>query len=129
MAQVKVYAFRSELNRWRVQLSDSVHASLVHVLKLPESKRFQRFFPLDPADFIFPPDRSERYTIIEIEMFTGRNPDTLQALIRDLQARWVRDLGADPNDLELVLHQTPAEQWGIRGQLGHELTLNYEVNV
>ncbi|ULH15889.1 tautomerase family protein [Deinococcus sp. KNUC1210] len=78
---------------------------------------------------MYPADRSSRYTILELQMFDGRRADTRHALIRDLQRRWVDDLKGDPADLEIIVMQTPAEQWGIRGRLGHELTLNYEVNV
>ncbi|MFC4453333.1 tautomerase family protein [Deinococcus sonorensis] len=129
MAQIKVYALRSTLDALRPALSDMIQAALGSALGLPESKRFQRFLPLAPEDFVFPEDRSERYTIMEVQLFTGRRPETLRQLIRDLQRGWQQDLGGLPNDLEVVLIQTPAEQWGIRGQLGHELSLSYEVNV
>ena len=129
MTQVKIYALRSELEQHRQALSDSIHAALTDVLGLPPEKKFQRFFSLDSADFVFPVDRSMRYTILELQMFTGRRPETLQALMGELQRRWQVDLNGDPNDLEIVLMQMPAEQWGIRGRAGHELTLTYEVNV
>ncbi|GGQ92734.1 tautomerase family protein [Deinococcus ruber] len=129
MTQVKIYALRSELEQHRQAISDSIHAALTDVLGLPPEKKFQRFFPLEAADFVFPADRSVRYTILELQMFEGRRPETRHALIRELQRRWVDDLNSDPADLEIILVQTPAEGWGIRGSLGHELTLNYEVNV
>src|SRR5436190_10192565 len=44
----------------------SLHDALPISFGLPPSKKFQRFFGLEPEDFVHPPDRSNRYTIIEI---------------------------------------------------------------
>lgn len=41
----------------------------MEALELPEEKRFHRFLPLDADDVIYPADRSERYTIVEITIF------------------------------------------------------------
>lgn len=37
------------------------------------------------------------------------------------------ELGISPQDVEITIHESPKENWGIRGKLGHELVLNYQV--
>jgi len=128
MAQVKIYGERAHLTEHRQALSDAIHRAAREVLGLPENKRFHRFFPLDGADFIHPADRSERYTILELHLFTGRRPETLRAFLRALQAEVTRACDLHPGDLEIVLLEAPPGHWAIRGQLGDELQLNYEVN-
>ncbi|SMB93571.1 tautomerase family protein [Deinococcus hopiensis] len=128
MAQVKVYGERTHLGEQRSALSDAIHRAAQEALGLPENKRFHRFFPLDAADFVFPPERSGRYTILEIHLFAGRRPETLRCFLRALQGEIIRACGLHPDDLEIVLLEAPPSHWGLRGRLGDELQLNYEVN-
>lgn len=97
--------------------------------RLPPEKRFHRFFPLASDDFIYPAGRSERYTIVEISLFEGRSAEAKRKLIRLLFARTAARLGIDPNDLEITIFETPKASWGIRGQPGDELELDYKVDV
>lgn len=129
MAQVKVYALASNLGMCKPKLSKAVHDCLVEALGVPEDKKFQRFFPLTADDFLYPADRSSRYTILEVQMFEGRSVETKKRLIRLLFERFAAELDYDANDLEVNLIETPRANWGIRGQTGDELGLSYEVEV
>jgi phenylpyruvate tautomerase PptA (4-oxalocrotonate tautomerase family) len=91
-------------------------------------KTLPSFLPLDADAFFFPPDRSERYTIVEISMFAGREIATKKALIRRLFEE-MQNIGIEAQDLEITIFETPRENWGIRGQCGDELQLNYRVEV
>ncbi|MBW3623383.1 MAG: tautomerase family protein [Armatimonadetes bacterium] len=127
MAQVKVYGLREQLNPVKARLSDLIHGCVVEALGLPPEKRFHRFFPMEREDFLFPPDRSDRYTILEISLFEGRTPDTRKRLIRLLYDRLGAELQLSPMDLEITLFETPKRNWGIRGVSGDELSLDYKV--
>lgn len=129
MAQVKIYGLARSLRPLRAQLSDTIHSCLVDALELPADKRFQRFFALEPEDFIYPPGRSERYTILELSMFEGRTLETKKRLLRMLFERLHQQLGIAPEDLEITIFETPRHNWGIRGVPGDELGLTYKVNV
>ncbi|MFL0361177.1 tautomerase family protein [Curtobacterium flaccumfaciens] len=78
-------------------------------------KRFQRFIPLNSADFIYPEDRGPRYTIIEISMFEGRTASAKRALISELFARIESATGIPPHSIEITITETPRLNWGIRG--------------
>jgi phenylpyruvate tautomerase PptA (4-oxalocrotonate tautomerase family) len=129
MAQIKIFGLRSELDPIKQRLSEAIHACVVTALVLPQEKRFHRFFPLDADNFVFPTDRTSRYTVIEISLFAGRSIATKKQLIGLLFARLHQDLGLEPNDVEITITETPRANWGIRGQPGDELCLNYTVNV
>ena len=128
MAQVKIYALRTVLEHQRETISDAVHAAVVDALEYPIEKRFHRFFPLEPEDFVFPPDRSERYLILEIIMFQGRSVEAKKKLIRTLFERLGR-AGFQNQDVEITILESPKHDWGIRGVPGDELTLSYRVEV
>jgi 4-oxalocrotonate tautomerase family enzyme len=106
-----------------------IHGCLVSALQLPTEKRFQRFFPLDAADFVYPADRSEQYTIIEISMFEGRSVEAKKELIRSLYSQLSAELNIQPQDVEITIFETPRHNWGIRGLPGDELGLGYKVEV
>ena len=129
MAQVTIYGLRAHLTSARAALSRAIHGSLVEALALPEEKRFQRFIALDPDDFLYPADRSERYTVVEISLFEGRSDAAKRQLIRLLFERCRSEAGIAPQDLEITLFETPRANWGIRGQVGDELGLAYRVDV
>jgi phenylpyruvate tautomerase PptA (4-oxalocrotonate tautomerase family) len=129
MAQVKIYGNRQRLDPNKQVLSDAIHASVVDALNYPVEKRFHRFMLLDEDDFIYPPDRSQDYTILEISMFAGRSVEAKKKLIRLLYQHIGESCGIAANDLEITIFETPKENWGIRGQPGDELALGYQVDV
>lgn len=98
-------------------------------LDYPPEKRFQRFVPMDPEDFVYPDDRGPDYTIIEISVFEGRSEAAKRALIRELFERVESEAGVPPHSLEITITETPKVNWGIRGQNAADLSLGYRVEV
>ncbi|MFC4628359.1 tautomerase family protein [Promicromonospora alba] len=127
MAQVKVYGNRSVWGERRAEISDALHEALVRTWQLPEDKRFHRFLLLDDGDLVAP--RSDAYLVVEVICFTGRSREAKRALIAALYDDVAPRLGLDVNDLEIVIVESPKENWGIRGMSGDELTLSYRVDV
>lgn len=127
MAQFKIYGHSEALIPNRRLISDVLHEASVDVLGLPPDKRFHRFFPLDGDSFIYPDSRSEQYTIIEGVLFEGREVETKKRFYRALYKGFQSVLCIEPNDLEIVLVETPRHNWGIRGVPGDELNLSYTV--
>lgn len=128
MGQFKVYGRRSEWIDRREQLSDQLHAALVEAWQFPVQKRFQRFLWLDDDDLIAP-QRGQGYLLVELVAFSGRSPEAKRALVRHLYDRVCTTFGLAVEDLEIVLIESPRENWGIRGSSGDELPLDYTVTV
>ena len=129
MAQVTVYGLRGSLEHDRAALSEAIHSSVMQAFEYPPEKRFHRFIALDKADFIFPPDRSDRYTIVEFSIFEGRSAEAKKLLIRLLYQNVPQHTRISPQDLEITIFETPRSAWGIRGLPGDEVGLNYKVKV
>lgn len=129
MAQIKIYGLKSSLAKKTSALSSAIHSAVVEALALPSDKKFHRFIGLDKTEFIFPADRSDSYTIIEISMFEGRSAEAKKALIRLLFANIFSEADIAPHDIEITIVETPKQNWGIRGLCGDELNLGYTVNV
>jgi phenylpyruvate tautomerase PptA (4-oxalocrotonate tautomerase family) len=129
MPQIKVYGLQQNLEPRRVALSHAIHTALMAAIGTPASKKFQRFIILEPENFIFPSDRSNDYTIIEISVFEGRSVEAKRNLIRTMYQKIAETADIKPQDLEITIFETPQCNWGIRGVPGDELELNYQVDV
>lgn len=74
------------LNQIKARLSDVIHGCMMSALVIPKDKRAHRFIPMDRSDFYYPGDRSDAYTVIEINMMIGREVETKieadQAVVR-----------------------------------------------
>ena len=129
MAQIKVYGIDTHLNPMKEQLSEVIHGCVVEALEFLEDKRFHRFFPMREEDIFYPANRSRAYTIIEVMMIEGRTVETKKRLIRLLFERIRKELGIQAVDIEVVIQEAPAYQFGFRGMTGDEMLLDYKVEV
>ena len=129
MAQVVVWGRRPLIDERRSALSDAIHGAVMAALDYPEDKRFHRFVGLDAEDFVYPADRGDDYTIIEISLFEGRSDDAKRRLIDELFGRIEREVGIAPHSVEITLTETPRVNWGIRGHNAADLALDYRVEV
>jgi phenylpyruvate tautomerase PptA (4-oxalocrotonate tautomerase family) len=75
-----------------------------------------------------PPGKTENYTFIEFQVFPGRSIEAKRALYRGIVSRF-GELGIQPSDIIIVLHEPPLENWGIRGLPASEVDLGYELKV
>jgi phenylpyruvate tautomerase PptA (4-oxalocrotonate tautomerase family) len=127
---IVVYGIKEKLNPIKAQLSDVIHGCMQSVLGMPEDKRAHRFLPLDREDFYYPGGRSDAYTVIEINMMAGRNPETQKALIKSLFENIKTELDIAFIDIEITIKEQEPYQWGFRGMTGDEARdLKYKVNV
>jgi phenylpyruvate tautomerase PptA (4-oxalocrotonate tautomerase family) len=107
----------------------AVQAALLSSLKLPDYDRDVVLDVHESDKRIVPTSRSERYTRIEIMMFSGRSMDAKRLLYRTLVAN-LSEMGVPANEIKIVLIEVPAENWGLRGGLpASEIDLGFKVDV
>ncbi|MEZ5775225.1 MAG: tautomerase family protein [Hyphomicrobiaceae bacterium] len=130
MPQAKVYGIREHLVPVREKLSDALNEAISIGLQFPRERRLQRFFPMAREDFIFPAhERSERYTIIEIETFQGRSKEALKEVVRQIYQRIPAATGIAPRDIDVIISEQPRHAWGLMGEPGDEIKLSYKVDI
>lgn len=129
MSQVTVYGNAASLAKHHTALSDAIHRSVMSALDYPPEKRFHRFMPMEEPYFVYPEDRGPDYTIIEISMFEGRSEIAKRDLIQELFRNIEDATGIAPLSIEITIFEAPKVNWGIRGQNGADLGLNYKVDV
>jgi len=111
------------------KIIEAVQEALLSSLKLPDYDRDVVLDLYDADTRIVPTGRSDRYTRIEIMMFSGRSMDAKRLLYKSLVAR-LSELGVPENEIKIVLLEVPAENWGLRGGLpASEIDLGFKVDV
>ncbi len=129
MSQIKIYGLRQNLNNIKSKLSEIIHECVVQTLSFPKNKRAHRFINLEKEDFYYPEGRTEEYIILEIMMITGRTVETKKNLIKMLFKEISENLNISTNDIEILIIESPASNWGFRGMTGDEISLNYKIEV
>lgn len=115
---------------YRQALLDGVHSALVHVFRIPEHDRFQMLHELDAERFEAPPAKSDNITIIEITAFKGRSNEAKKQLYQAIVNNLGKAPGIKGDDIMIILHEPPLENWGIRGgKPASEVNLGFKVDV
>lgn len=127
---IVIYGIKERLNPIKAELSNIIHQCVQDVLGMPEDKRAHRFIPLAKEDYYYPDGRSDAYTVIEINMMSGRQPETQKRLIKALFQMLEAKLNIAPIDIEITIKEQAPYQWGFRGMTGDEVQdLSYRVEV
>ena len=78
---------------------------------------------------IVPTGRSEQFTRIEIELFSGRSLEAKRRLYRSIVQN-LAALGVPKDEIKIILLEVPLENWGVRGGLAaSEIDLGFKVDV
>jgi len=110
-------------------IMEAIHAAMREALKIPENDRDIRFHEYHPEDFQVSSDKTEKYILVEISMFTGRTLQAKKELYQNIVAN-LDKLGIPARDVFIVLHEIPLENWGIRGGIpASEVDLGFKVDV
>ncbi len=107
----------------------AVNDAMVEALKVPEDFHPTRLVEYEPDCFLIPKASSARFTLVDITIFPGRSLATRRALYQAVVRR-LGDLGIPAADIRIVLHETPLENWGLRGGTpASEIDLGFEIAI
>lgn len=110
------------------ELMAAIQRALVEGLLIPEGDRDIRVLEYPSAAFAPPPGRGPQYSVIEISLITGRSVTAKARLYAALQ-RELAAFGINAGDLKVILHDTPYENWGIRGAPLTPANIGFKVEV
>ena len=106
-----------------------MQSALVEAIRIPEGDRCVRLASFAAEDVLLKPGQTENFTLVEVSLFSGRSLEAKRALYQTLVRR-LSALGIAAGDVKIVVHEVPAENWGIRGgQMAADIDLGFEVNV
>lgn len=109
-------------------LIDAVYQAQLEALKVPEGDKQIRYVEHKPEHCPVPPGKTGNYTFVEFLLFPGRSLEAKRRLYQGIVRRF-GELGIEPNDILIVLHEPPLDNWGIRGQPASEMKLGFKLDV
>ena len=129
MPLVRIEVRRNRTASEKGAVCEAVHSAMREALLIPEHDRQIRYIEYVPEDFQVPPGKTEDYTLVELTIFQGRSMDAkknlYQAVVRNLGS-----LGIAPEDVFIVLIESPPENWGVRGGVpASEVDLGFKIEV
>lgn len=128
MPSTRIETRKGWLGAQKREFVEAVQAGLVAGILIPEGDRCVRLAEYDEDAFIVGADKGPRYCVIEISMFSGRSLDAKRRLYAELTTRLAM-FGLAVQDLKVILHEVPRENWGLRGVPGSEIDLGFKVDV
>jgi phenylpyruvate tautomerase PptA (4-oxalocrotonate tautomerase family) len=129
MPLVRIEVRRNRETEEKRAICDAVHAAMKEALLIPEHDRHIRYIEHAPEDFQVPPGKTEEYTLVEITLFQGRSMDARRTLYQAV-VRNLGPLGIAPEDVFIVLIESPSENWGVRGGVpASEVDLGFKIDV
>jgi phenylpyruvate tautomerase PptA (4-oxalocrotonate tautomerase family) len=110
-------------------LIEAVQSAMVSAIKIPEWDRDIVLDLYDGMRRIVPVGRSERFTRVEIELFSGRSIEAKRKLYQ-LIVQNLATLGVPELETKIILIEVPMQNWGLRGGLpASELEISFKVEV
>lgn len=108
---------------------EAAQSALREALKIPEADRTLRLTEHPASHLAVPPGRGEKFTLVEVTMFSGRSMGAKRTLYQAI-VRNLAELGVPPLDIKITLIETPPENWGLRGGLpASEIDLGFRIDV
>jgi phenylpyruvate tautomerase PptA (4-oxalocrotonate tautomerase family) len=130
MPLVKIEIIKGKTMEYKKALLDGVHSALVKTLKIPNDDRIQRLYELDADSFEYASTKTDKMTLIELTIFNGRSLEAKRHLYYEIVNNLAQSPGISGNDIIIVIHEPPLENWGIHGgKPANEVNLSYEINV
>lgn len=128
LVKVELRAGKSEV--YKKAILDGVHQALVTAIKIPDYDRNQRLYEYQPECFEIPGNKSEDALLIEVTLFQGRSLEAKKALYQKIVENLAQAPGIKGDDVMIVLHEVPLDNWGIRGgKAASEVDLGFKVEV
>jgi hypothetical protein len=111
------------------QFLEAIHGAIVETLHTPEDDKVLRLVEHPAERFAIQGSAGERYTDIEITMFTGRTLATKRALYQAI-VRNLEPFGVPAKDVKIILVEVSADSVGMRGGIAAcDLEIGYEIKV
>ncbi len=111
------------------KLLTTLQLAIAESLRVPKNDVQMRINEYPAENLLLAPDKSAKYIVIEIALFLGRSIAIKKNLYQEINA-CLNAMGIAENDIFIVLHEIPRENFGIRGGVpASEINFDYKINI
>jgi phenylpyruvate tautomerase PptA (4-oxalocrotonate tautomerase family) len=130
MPMVKIEMRQGKTAEYKKAVLDGIHQALVDSFKIPDYDRNQKIYELAPENMEIASNKTANYIVVEITAFQGRSMDAKRNLYKNIVAELSVRAGITGDDVAIILHEVPLENWGVRGgKPASEVDMGFKVNV
>jgi 4-oxalocrotonate tautomerase family enzyme len=130
MPIVKIEMQAGKTAEYKKAILDGIHQALVEAFKIPDYDRNQKIYEFLPGNMEIPSNKTSDYIIIEINAFQGRSMEAKRNLYKNIVDELTNRVGIKVDDVAIVLHEVPMENWGVRGgKPASEVEIGFKVKV
>ncbi len=130
MPIVKIELPAGKTAEYKKAVLDGIHQALVEAFNIPDYDRNQRIYEVTPANREIPSDKTADNILIEITAFQGRSIAAKRNLYKHIVDELASRVGIKGDDVTIVLHEVPLENWGVRGgKPASEVDIGFKVKV
>lgn len=127
MPLVKIEIIKGHTDEYKKVFLQSVHDALESALSIPAWDRFQRLYELENDCFERANMQTNTFSIIELTLFPGRSKEMKKKVISEITRLLGERLAVPPEDIYIVIHEPPLDNWGMNGRQASDMTLTYRV--
>jgi len=128
MPLVRIEIIKGQSQEYKNTLLQSIHEGLVKALSIPDDDRFQRLYELENSLFERSPEKTDKFTLIELTLFPGRSAEIKKLVISEITRLLAERLNIFPPDIFIIINEPPLENWGLRGIQASEMGLKYNTH-
>ena len=129
MPLVTVTLMKGKSKEFKKAILAEVHEALVAAFRIPDQDRNQRLIEIESENFECPIGNTENFVTIEMTVFPGRSLHAKKTLYKEVATR-LQKLQVPSNDILIILHEPPLENWGIRGGCpASEVNIGFKIDV
>lgn len=115
MPLVKIEIIKGKSLEYKKTVLDAVHVALENAIQIENWDRFQRLYEIEDDLFERSESKTDKFTMIEITMFTGRTKEQKSKLYKEIVKELNERLGIEPTDIFIVINEPTNENWGLAG--------------
>ncbi len=131
MALARIEILKGAAPAKKQEMVAAVRLALSEALEAPSEDPLVRLAEYQPGEFSVPyPERhSDQYTLVEVTMFAGRSMSTKRRLYDGIVRR-LGDLGVPAQDILIVIHEPPMQDWAVNGGIpASEIDVGFKVDI
>jgi phenylpyruvate tautomerase PptA (4-oxalocrotonate tautomerase family) len=115
MPLVKIEVAKGHTEEYKKKMFEAVFEGLSNALSVPRENLMQRIFEWEPGSFELTPGKSEKFVLVEVTLLPGRDSVLKKSVITEITRMLGKLCQIQPQDVFIVLHDPPKENWGHNG--------------